>query len=112
VRTILLFCFVVVSGLLLLGIVTWFVVRKWGEEVSGRYPTIRVDGRSDPLNNRMNTVNSFGAIRPIDQVAPGKEELIEDDYVPGSKDCRTGARGHGGDGDRTHIQGTEFRRGR
>ena len=29
VRTIILFCLVVVSGLLLSGAMTWFVVRKW-----------------------------------------------------------------------------------
>ncbi len=29
VRTILLFCLVVISGLLLLGVMTWFVVREW-----------------------------------------------------------------------------------
>lgn len=111
-RTILFFCFVVVSGLLLVGVVTWFVVRKWNEEMSGKYSTISVDSRSDPLNNRLNTVNSFGVIRPSIRSLCGKEELDEDDYVPGSKGCGAGARGHGGADERTRNQGTQFRGGR
>lgn len=69
---ILFFCFVVLSGPFLLGIMTWLVVGKWGEEVSGRYSTLSIDGRSDPLDNRMNTVNSFGAIGPVDQLSLGR----------------------------------------
>jgi hypothetical protein len=82
VRTLLLFFLVVVSGLLLLGVMTWFVVRKWNEEMSGKCSTISVDSRSDPPDSQMNTVNSFGAIRHSIRSLCGKEELNEDDYVP------------------------------
>jgi hypothetical protein len=73
VRTILLFCLVVISGLLLLGVMAWFVARTCGE-----------DSRSDPFDSRMNTLNSFGAIRPIDQISPGKEGLKDDRILGGA----------------------------
>ena len=63
VRTVIIFLLVEASGFLLIGVMTWFVARNWGEVVSKTYSTIRVGDRSDPPDNQMKRVNSFGAMR-------------------------------------------------